>query len=100
MTIMLRAVSTSKATRAVVGLFSLVVLGCGGLDSSVAPPPPPPLIPPHLTIDVRGMTVDMKVAEPYPVVSIRSALPNAVAILDGDVVAPKTRRVFRPVVLR
>ena len=56
MTIMLRAVSTSKATRGVVGLFSLVVLGCGGSDSSVAPPPPPPFIPPHLTIDVRYLS--------------------------------------------
>jgi hypothetical protein len=56
MTIMLRAVSTSKATRGVVGLLSLVVLGCGGSDSSVAPPPPPPFIPPHLAIDVRYLS--------------------------------------------
>lgn len=56
MTIMLRAVSTSKATRAIVGLFSLVVLGCAGSDSSVSPPPPPPFIPPHLTIDVRYLS--------------------------------------------
>ncbi len=60
---MLRAVSTSKASHGVVGLLSLVVLGCGGLDSSVAPPPPPPFIPPHLTIDVRYLstfTADQK----------------------------------------
>ena len=55
MTIMLRAVSTSKPTRGVVGLLSLVVLGSGGSDSSVAPPPPP-FIPPHLTIDVRYLS--------------------------------------------
>jgi hypothetical protein len=42
----------------------------------------------------------MKVAEPYPAVSIMSALPKGVTILDGDIVAPKTRRVFQPVVLR
>jgi Leishmanolysin len=51
--IMLRAVSTSKASHGVVGLLGLVMLGCGASDSSVAPPPPPTLIPPHLTIDVR-----------------------------------------------
>jgi hypothetical protein len=56
MSIMLRAVSTSKASRGVVGLLGLVVLGCGASDSSVGPPPPPALIPPHLTIDVRYLS--------------------------------------------
>ena len=56
MTIMLRAVSTSKAIRGVVGFLGLVLLGCGGPDSSVGPPPPPPFIPPHLIIDVRYLS--------------------------------------------
>jgi hypothetical protein len=54
--IMLRAVSTSKASQGVIGLLGLVVLGCGAPDSSVAPPPPPTLVPPHLTIDVRYLS--------------------------------------------
>lgn len=56
MSIMLRAVSTSKSPRRLVALIGLVVLGCGTSDSSVAPPPPPTLIPPHLTIDVRYLS--------------------------------------------
>jgi hypothetical protein len=62
MSIMLRAVSTSKAGCGLV-LISFVMLGCGTSDSSVAPPPPPTLIPPHLTIDIRyisAFTADQK----------------------------------------
>lgn len=54
---MLRAVSASKAVRGCFGVVGFAVLGCGGADSSVAPPPPPPLVPPHLTIDIRYLSV-------------------------------------------
>lgn len=63
MSIMVRAVSTSKSVRGCFCLLDILLLGCGGADRSVSPPPTPPLIPPHLTIDVRylsGVTQEQK----------------------------------------
>jgi hypothetical protein len=42
-----------------------------------------------------GYDVDMNVAEPYPVASSMSSSGSAVT-MDGDVVAPRVRRVFQP----
>jgi len=43
-----------------------------------------------------GYDVDMKVAEPYPTLSTMGAPASAVTTLDGDVVAPKIRRILQP----
>jgi hypothetical protein len=55
MSIMLRAVSTSKSVRGCFCVLGVALLGCGS-EGSVTPPPTPPLIPPHMTIDVRYLS--------------------------------------------